>query len=62
METMSSSETSVDYQRTTRRYAPEDRTLHNHRCENIKFYGYSFPFQSDKSLSPTPNDHANKVE
>jgi hypothetical protein len=22
-------------QRTTRRYIPEDRTLHNHRCENL---------------------------
>jgi hypothetical protein len=24
----------VDFQRITRRYIPEDRTLHNHRCEN----------------------------
>jgi hypothetical protein len=32
------SETSVDTQRTTRRYIPEDRTLHNHRCENRKSY------------------------
>jgi hypothetical protein len=31
-------ETSVELQRTTRRYIPEDRTLHNHRCENIKSY------------------------
>jgi hypothetical protein len=31
-----SSETSVDTQRTTRRYIPEDGTLHNHRCENLK--------------------------
>jgi hypothetical protein len=31
-------ETSVDFQRTTRRYIPEDRTLHNHRCENLKSY------------------------
>jgi hypothetical protein len=22
---------------TTRRYIPEDRTLHNHRCESLKF-------------------------
>jgi hypothetical protein len=29
----------VDFQRTTRRYIPEDRTLHNHRCcENLKSY------------------------
>jgi hypothetical protein len=33
-----SSETSVDIQRTTRRYIPEDGTLHNHRCENLKSY------------------------
>jgi hypothetical protein len=32
------SEMSVDFQRTTRRYIPEDRNLHNHRCENIKYY------------------------
>jgi hypothetical protein len=27
---------SVDFQRTTRRYIPEDSTLHNQRCENLK--------------------------
>jgi hypothetical protein len=32
------SETSVDTQRTTRRYIPEDGTLHIHRCENLKSY------------------------
>jgi hypothetical protein len=39
-------ETSVDFQRTTRRYIPEVRTLHNHRCENLKSYfvGYIHPF------------------
>jgi hypothetical protein len=31
-----SSETSVDLQRTTRRYIPEDGTLNNHRCEKLK--------------------------
>jgi hypothetical protein len=31
-----SSETSVSFQRTTRRYMPEHRTLHNHRRENLK--------------------------
>jgi hypothetical protein len=34
------SATSVDFQRTTRRYIPEDDTLHNHRCENLKSYKY----------------------
>jgi hypothetical protein len=38
MEAICSSETSVDFQRITRRYIPEDSTLHNHRCENLKFY------------------------
>jgi hypothetical protein len=33
-----SSETSVDFQRTKRRYIPEDRTLLNHRCGNLKSY------------------------
>jgi hypothetical protein len=36
MEAICSSETSVDTQRTTLRYIPEDGTLHNHRCENLK--------------------------
>jgi hypothetical protein len=31
-------ETLVDFQRTTRRYIPEEGTLHNHRCENLKSY------------------------
>jgi hypothetical protein len=38
MEAMCSSETSVDIQRTARRYIPEVDTLHNHRCENLKSY------------------------
>jgi hypothetical protein len=38
MEATYFSETSVDFQRITRRYIPEDRTLHNHRCENLRSY------------------------
>jgi hypothetical protein len=38
MEAICSSETSVDFQRTTRRHTPEDSTLHYHRCENLKSY------------------------
>jgi hypothetical protein len=38
MEVIFSSETSVDSQRTTRRYITEDGTIHNHRCENLKSY------------------------
>jgi hypothetical protein len=37
METCSS-ETPVETQRTTRRHIPEDYTLHNHPCENLKSY------------------------
>jgi hypothetical protein len=32
-------EMSVVFQRTARSYIPEDGTLHNHRCENFRFYG-----------------------
>jgi hypothetical protein len=34
MEVTCSSETQVEFQRTTRRCIPEHRTLHNHRCKN----------------------------
>jgi hypothetical protein len=37
MEAKCSSETSVDFQRNILRYIPDDRTLHNHRCENLKY-------------------------
>jgi hypothetical protein len=30
----------VDTQRTIRRCIPEDGTLHNHRCDNLKSYGH----------------------
>jgi hypothetical protein len=33
-----SSETSVNLQRTMRRYIPEDINPHNHRSENLKSY------------------------
>jgi hypothetical protein len=38
MQTICSSETSVEAQQITRRHIPEDDTLHNHRCENLKSY------------------------
>jgi hypothetical protein len=38
MEAICSSETLVDFQRNTRRNIPENDTLHNHRCENLKSY------------------------
>jgi hypothetical protein len=28
-------ESTVHFNRTTRRYIPEDRTIHNHCCENL---------------------------
>jgi hypothetical protein len=36
MKAICSSETSVCFQRTTRRYNPEDSTVPNHRSENVK--------------------------
>jgi hypothetical protein len=41
-EALGSSETAVATQRTTRRHIPEDDTLHNHRCENLKSYTPTF--------------------
>jgi hypothetical protein len=38
MEAIHASETSVDFQQATRRYTPEDRTLHNHHCDILKSY------------------------
>jgi hypothetical protein len=38
MEAICSFETSVDTQRTTWCYIPEDGIVHNHRCENLKSY------------------------
>jgi hypothetical protein len=40
MEAIRSSETSGATERTTRRHIPEEDTLHNHRCENLKSYKY----------------------
>jgi hypothetical protein len=38
MEATCTSETEVDFQLATRRYITEDRTLHNHGCENLRSY------------------------
>jgi hypothetical protein len=38
MEAIRSSETSGTTLRTTRRHIPEEDTLQNHRCENLKSY------------------------
>jgi hypothetical protein len=36
MEVICSSEKLGDFPQTKLRYIPEDRTLHNHHCENLK--------------------------
>jgi hypothetical protein len=38
MEAICSFQMSVEFQRTTRRYIPEDVILHNRFCENLKSY------------------------
>jgi hypothetical protein len=38
MKDVASTYSSSDFQQTTRRYISEDWNLHNHRCENLKFY------------------------
>jgi hypothetical protein len=45
IEATCSSETSVDFQRTTCCYVPKNRTVYNHRCENLKFYKSRFVFR-----------------
>jgi hypothetical protein len=50
MEAICSSETSVNTERNARRYIPEDDTLHNHRCENLKSYEADSVFETLYSL------------
>jgi hypothetical protein len=40
MEATRSSESSVHFKQNTWRYIPEDRTLYNHRCENLISYAF----------------------
>jgi hypothetical protein len=42
MEATCSSEKSIWLQRTTWHYIPQDRSLHNHRCENLKSCNLKF--------------------
>jgi hypothetical protein len=55
MEVTCSFENLVDFQRATQRYVPEDRTLHNHRCENHKSHtvGSLFYVHTMRSISRT---------
>jgi hypothetical protein len=41
----------VGYQRITRRYIPEDDTLHNHRCKNLKSHPQSMFLPYSELLS-----------
>jgi hypothetical protein len=52
-----SSEMSVDTQRTTRQYNPEDRTLHNHLGENLKSYKH----ENVRNFSSSPSNVGRKV-
>jgi hypothetical protein len=57
MEATFSSETSVDFERTTRRYIPEDLNLHKRRCEILEAYRpkpdyYYYYSQGGVRLSP----------
>jgi hypothetical protein len=38
MEAARTSETTVNFYQTTRRYNPEDSHIRTHPCENLKFY------------------------
>jgi hypothetical protein len=51
MEAICSSETSVDFRLTMRRYIPEDGILHNHRCENLKSYIVLFVAKRNKAVA-----------
>jgi hypothetical protein len=56
LEFICSSETSIDFQRTARRYSPQDSALHNHRCENLKSYmhcGCPQPLYPNASIMPS---------
>jgi hypothetical protein len=52
-----SSETSVATQQTTPRHIPEDDTLHNHRCENLKSYKKLPVSHTSASSSPCLQNH-----
>jgi hypothetical protein len=46
----------VDFQRTTRRYISEDtRTLHNHRCDNLKSYNLFSVSKSTRNHTVMPS-------
>jgi hypothetical protein len=60
MEAICFSETSVDSQRTTWRYIPEDGTLHNHCCENFDSYIYRILFNKMASTFWNAQENTNR--
>jgi hypothetical protein len=52
MEVTCSTETSVDFQRTTWCNNPEDTIPHNHRCKNLKSYSRSLFTKLSRSVVP----------
>jgi hypothetical protein len=51
-----SSETSADFQWTSWRYIPEDRTIHNYRCETLKSYSSVFVWMIAGSIESAVDD------
>jgi hypothetical protein len=60
MEAICSSETPVATQRTTRRHIPEDDTLRNHRCENLKSYKFTIIWEVHTAYTSGLNSKASK--
>jgi hypothetical protein len=56
IEATCSSEITVDFQRITRHYIPEDRTLCNHRCEGLKSYELRFLQPPARSQIAVPTE------
>jgi hypothetical protein len=49
-EAMCLSETSLHFQRTTRRYSVKGRTFDNHRCDNLILYDIKYWHRSYQAL------------
>jgi hypothetical protein len=54
MEAIRSSETSGTTQRTTRRHIPEEDTLQNHRCKNLKSYNINIHLKVSEAFLKDP--------
>jgi hypothetical protein len=58
MEAICSSETFVTAQQITRRHIPEDDTLHNHRCRNLKSYNIKVTLRVGRHRAATLDPYA----